>query len=265
MREKYAVAVLPTPILNRPDFSKVFHPDGVVLDSLGLLKAQEMIAFPKTLFTIIRKHPNEPYIYEVTTKAYPVTYPLYVDSRCLEFISQPANYIQPRMPSKKSILKHFETLIGKPYVWGGNYSQGIPQFLQWYPSKSANSKDLDRINRTMEGVDCSGMLYEATLGLTPRNTSWLVDYGRAVLIDGLTSQQIKENLQPLDMILWSGHIVFVLDKEHTIESRAHRGCVFVTPLSERLFQIEEEEKKTPMDSKIQKGFKETGFIIRRML
>ena len=59
----YAIAKVPTPILNKADFSSVFHPQGIELDHLGLLKALEMIAFPNTLFQVVCKHPTFPYIY----------------------------------------------------------------------------------------------------------------------------------------------------------------------------------------------------------
>lgn len=262
MDKHYAIAKLPTPVLNRPDFSEVFHPAGVILDSLGLLKSQEMIAFPNTVFEIIQEYP--PYIYEVRLREYPVSYPLYIDGRSLEFSSYPPKERKLKMPAKEDILNHFQALIGKPYVWGGNYSQGIQEFLNWYPPASHTTMShLDRINRLMEGVDCSGMLYEATQGLTPRNTSWLANYGKGVPIAGLKEEEITKILKPLDMIIWYGHVIYVLNEEYTIESRAHRGCVFITPLLERLYQIRDQEKKRPMNSYKDPEFKENGFIVRR--
>lgn len=38
-------------------------------------------------------------------------------------------------------------------------------------------------------------------------------------IEGKTLEQIIKTLKPLDLIAWAGHVVIVLDQEHTIESR----------------------------------------------
>ncbi|HPE85225.1 MAG TPA: hypothetical protein PLO43_03500, partial [Chlamydiales bacterium] len=83
---------------------------------------------------------------------------------------------------------------------------------------------------TFAGVDCSGLLYEASYGLTPRNTSELISFGE---------ERSLENLQPLDLLVWKGHVVIVLDPYHTIESRLGKGVV-ITPLADRLSEIERE-------------------------
>jgi hypothetical protein len=51
----YAIAFLPTPVLNTPDFSFVFgNKDGKTLhlDDAGLMREVEFIALPETIFTI---------------------------------------------------------------------------------------------------------------------------------------------------------------------------------------------------------------------
>ena len=70
----------------------------------------------------------------------------------------------------------------------------------------------------LKGVDCSGLLYWATNGATPRNTSALVNYGTGVMIMGLSIDQILTELKPLDLIVWSGHVLIVLPGERVIES-----------------------------------------------
>ena len=71
----------------------------------------------------------------------------------------------------------------------------------------------------LKGVDCSGLLYEATHGYTPRNTSALITFGKPVSIANLGSAQIINALEPLDILVWEGHVIIVLDRNRAIESR----------------------------------------------
>ncbi len=72
-------------------------------------------------------------------------------------------------------------------------------------------------------MDCSGLLYAATEGSTPRNTSTLVTSGTGIDIAGKTSAEIVLMLQPLDVIAWKGHMMIVLNKDEVIQSRADYG------------------------------------------
>ena len=52
------------------------------------------------------------------------------------------------------------------YTWHGNTKKGIPQMLEWYPP----SEDISGVLKDkwmLKGMDCSGLLYEATDGYTP--------------------------------------------------------------------------------------------------
>ena len=83
----YAVAELPVPVLNTPDFSFVFgnkEGETLHLDDSGLICEVEFIALPETVFEIketIKKGNN--IIYRITTADYP--YPAqkgyFIDSR----------------------------------------------------------------------------------------------------------------------------------------------------------------------------------------
>jgi hypothetical protein len=265
--KEYAIAKFPTPLLNRADFSYVFGgaSQGVLLDKKGLLNSLEMIAFPGQIFTVVQKPSAFPYICEVKLTSYPVENPIYADERFLEygkkeFFSSETS----KMPSMEEILASLKGMLGLPYIWGGNYSQGIEWMLDLYPPQQSHPLSAVHYhNWVFKGVDCSGMLYEATQGLTPRNTSWLASYGEAILIEGLTEEKILSLLKPLDMIVWHGHVLYVLDDHYTIESRAQRGCVFKTPIAERLMQIRVEEKKEPMNTPKNLFYKEKGFVVRR--
>lgn len=255
-----------TPILNRCDFSYVFghYPHGILLDSSGLLKSLELIALPDSYVQIIAMHHQEPYIAQVLLEQYPSSEALYADIRFLDIakVSQEKNTLS--MPSKQEILRFMEMLIGVPYVWGGNYYRGTTKLLELYPPKRKLTH-LEESNWSLKGMDCSGLLYEATHGLVPRNTSELALFGKGLEIENKTAEEITALLEPLDMIVWKSHVVFILDSKTTIESRAQRGGVVTTDLLKRLKQIESEEDKMPMNSPLNPNYKARGYVIRRWI
>lgn len=269
----YAVAILPAPVLNTPEFSAVFGgSDGKTLhlDRNGLVRELEFVALPGTAFRITESlKRGERTIYRVTTDDYP--YPAkngyFVDSR---FVRSSDTIPPPRprqLPSKQIVIENLLAARGSRYVWGGNIRAGIPQLLDFYPpaagtSLSPSKKEIWQLR----GVDCSGLLYEATGGYTPRNTSSLVKYGRPVPIAGLDADGIIRRLESLDLIVWSGHVLIVLDRERSIESRLGSkdkdGGVVVRPLREALDEVM--KSRVPMDeypTVETEGIK--GFVIRR--
>ena len=78
------------------------------------------------------------------------------------------------------------------------------------------------------GLDCSGLLYEATEGLTPRNTKELMTYGVEISLS---------ERQALDLILYSGHVLIVLSPDKVIESRDEFGGVVVSSFQKRVDMI----------------------------
>jgi cell wall-associated NlpC family hydrolase len=268
----YAVAVLPTPVLNTPDFNTVFGGgDGntLHLDPSGLVREVEFVAFPGTVFRIeeILKRSGGT-IYRATTDDYP--YPTskgyFIDSR---FVRTRATAPPPRprsLPSKEKVIENLLASQGSRYVWGGNIRAGIAQLLSFYPpSHEASLSTAIREMWRLKGVDCSGLLYEASDGFTPRNTSALVEYGTPVKIAGLDAEGIIRRVEPLDLIVWSGHVMIVLDNEREIESRLDRkekGGVVVRPLPVALRELI--KTRVPLDKfphAAGKGIK--GFVIRR--
>lgn len=219
---RYARAEKPTPVLNTPDFRSAFGGrDGKTLarDSQGLVRAVEFIALPGTVFQIENAlNVNGALIYQVSTAEYPPQKTgLYLDSRFVTVSSRPFTPRTAKIPSKNEILNRMVSNQGAPYVWGGNIARGIPEMFQFYPP-SQRIAPQDENMWALRGLDCSGLLYEASNGTTPRNTSELIYFGQPVAIAGLTPAQIAAKLQPLDLIVWKGHVIFVLDKDHTIES-----------------------------------------------
>ena len=215
----YASLRRPAPLYNTPNIPHQQPSLNVSKDHQGLLKQVETIALTGTKFKILKKAAQT--VYEVTTLDYPSPTPLYIDSRFLEAASVETPEREKELPPTDSILKFMKSLVGARYFWGGNWAMGIPEMVHFYPQLSPNDDDL-----LCKGVDCSGLLYQATNGFTPRNTAQLCSYGELLEFD-------LEKVKPLDMMVWPGHVIFVLDHNSVIESAVGKG-VFVSALRERV-------------------------------
>jgi hypothetical protein len=271
----YAIAQLPTPVLNTSDFPFVFgNKDGKTLhlDDSGLLREVEFVALPETVFEIEEVIPGTAAtIYRVTTEDYP--YPTrngyFVDSRFVNTVNyKPEN--RPReLPPQKVIVNKLLSAEGSRYIWGGNYRAGIPEILTFYPPNTSLSQTI-KDQWILKGLDCSGLLYEATNGYTPRNTSSLIAYGKTVPIATLNSEQIIQKLKTLDILVWKGHVIIVIDKNRTIESRldydtrlkGNQGGVRIRTLNEVLEETLNE--RVPVNQYldvVEEGKKK--FVVRR--
>lgn len=272
-------AILPTPVYSTYEIPTLYYDyeklqPRLKLDKNGHMRELEFIALKDSKFVYKSKtfKFGRIHVYEVETDEYPSQKPLYIDSnyvvRC--FKDDPAR--NNKRPEKSEILAALKGMVGFPYRWGGNYHEGIPQQLNFYPVGEV--KDLEEFlqeNRSawiLEGVDCSGMLYEASNGSTPRNTSDLVDFGLPVDIAGLPSDEIAAKLQPLDLIVWAGHVLVVYDSENIIESRprysdGHKGGVRILPLQERLEEIMKTRK--PVNNYYPDLTGDKRFVVRRFM
>jgi hypothetical protein len=148
-------------------------------------------------------------IYRVKTEEYqsPPGIQLYIESR---FLALQNDAPQPRtrlLPERAQILASLRKAVGIPYVWGGNVQEGVPELLHYFYRDIAITGN-ERL--MLAGLDCSGLLYQATNGWTLRNTSQLISFGRAVSISGKKTLEIAGMLEPLDLIAWDGHVVIVL-------------------------------------------------------
>ncbi len=263
---RFARAEIPTPVLNTADFHSVFGgANGRTLkrDFSGLIRAVEFIALPGTVFKIEDTYRIQgTLIYRVRTAEYPPQKTgLYVDSR---FVSVSHSPLPPRaktLPLKSQILEKLASNQGALYVWGGNTARGTPELLQFYPP-SGNIPPEVKNMWALRGLDCSGLLYEAADGMTPRNTSDLITFGKPVLIEGLSAAKIANKLQPLDLITWKGHVIIVLDQKHTIESCmgcSPRGGVTVR----KLRSVLEEVMRTRTPANGYSSEDQKPFVIRR--
>lgn len=249
----YAVADRAVPVYNDAAVAASGMPPKP--DNCGQIRQLEFIALPGTPFRIVEETGKaQQTALEVTTEAYqtPAGVKLFVNPKAITRRAVPAPPRTPAIPQQKELLRRLRATAGTPYVWGGNRRQGVP---------------FGAI-RAYAGLDCSGLLYEATDGYTPRNTAELVSYGQKVPIAGVRRDQLIKRLKPLDLIVWKGHVVVVLDNEQTIESvlwcgRPGNGGVRIAPLRQRLGEIM--ALRTGVDNWPDGGGKPRLFVVRRWL
>lgn len=225
-------AAKPTPVLNTPDFEFAFGGKTgteIPLNERGLPFCFEFVALPGTLFQIVKQ--ESPFVAQVLCPIYRPQTPLYID---LRFTKPGKEERVPQTPSKETLLERMERRLGTPYVWGGNWGAGIPELIHYYPPKGQLDLHTQQL-WILQGVDCSGLLYEASRGATPRNTGELVYYGKTLTTN---------DLQPLDMIVYPGHVLFVLDSHKVIESRFPKG-VILSDLKTRLDELRQTRTQVP--------------------
>lgn len=266
---EYGVARTLTPVLNVPDFRAVFRGGdghGVKTDRCGQIRELEFVAMPGSVFTIIKKHlSGTDVIYQVETNEYAAqpNVRLYVGGRFLTLEHTAPAPRRPVLPPQATLLSALREAAGIPYVWGGNAPDGVPELAAWFHETSGGHNN----NRlTLTGVDCSGLLYFASGGWTPRNTNQLITIGNGVEIAGKQSSEIAPLLQPLDLIVWKGHVIIVLDRQTVIESRLEcgkpgNGGVVMTFLPQRLTEIM--RTRRPANAWPQGKTRQDIFLVRR--
>lgn len=263
--KNFAVSIINTPVLCSKDFKNVFGgSNGYTLkkSKTGLVKEVEFVAYPGTCFEILNSYKVEDhYIYTVKCDEYDIILggdSLYIDSRFVKLTDKKIASPNKECPEKDQIFNYFDKSIGALYVWGANNLSGVPEMMKYYPSsKSLNIED----SKTwmLKGVDCSGLLYEATNGYSPRNTYQLVSFGEQVEIKGLTADAIAKIVKPLDLIVWKGHLIIVYDKRTTIQSAHTAGGVAKKDLLQVLRNLC--NKRTPRNSWSDDS--PDSFVIRR--
>jgi len=266
---QYGVALVSTPVLNTPDFGAVFGGESgkeLKTDRCGQVRELEYIALPGTVFRLLKKQRSGAGdIYQVETDEYtpPANVRLYVASRFLQLGLDAPLPRSRSLPPREAVVATLRASGGLPYVWGGNVPGGVPELEAWFYRGVGGS---DRKRLTLAGLDCSGLLYHATGGWTPRNTSQLITFGQGVAIAGKSAAEIVPLLQPLDLIVWNGHVVIVLDRQSAIESRLQcgtpgNGGVVMTVLSARIAGIM--RTRRPANAWQGDGKKQDIFVVRR--
>jgi hypothetical protein len=226
----------PAPVLNTPLWKAVFcYP--LPLDDQGLLRAVECILLRDSLVKIIERCSDE--IVRIETSEYEGD-ALYMDRRFLERADDRRER-QKENPSIELLLHRLHTWPTTQYIWGGNVARGVPELAEYYPMPST----IDSLSQkiwTLQGLDCSGLLYAATGGSVPRNTAGLLRVGREIPLEGRNQEEILELLSPGDILIWPGHLVIVENGRTTVESRVIKGGVIRTNLRERLEEIMETQE-----------------------
>lgn len=265
----FGVVLSPAPVLHTADFRAIFggaSGNQLATDRCGQLRELEFIALPGTVFTLHEAYSSgAATIFRVETLEYTPTagVQLFVDGRFLELRENaPAQRVR-RLPTHVEIMAALQRSVGSSYVWGGNVQGGVPELLTWWYRGLAGGQ-ISRL--TLAGLDCTGLLYQATGGWTPRNSSQLITYGRALPVAGKTAAEIAATLQPLDLIVWDGHVVIVLDQTTTIESRlacraVGSGGVVTAGLLQRLKQIM--RTRQPVDAWGSSAATRKRFVVRR--
>lgn len=266
---RYVVARGPAPVTNIPMMNEVFGGrDGRTLktDHCGQVRELEFIALPGTFFRVAEElRQGTEVVYRIEMDGYPMPpgSMLYVDGRFMELRNEKPEQ-PPVLPERESIISYLSRSVGAPYVWGGNVRQGVHELLGMFYSGAFSPAEEKRL--TLAGLDCSGLLYAATDGYTPRNTSWLVEFGEGIPIAGRGATELAAMLEPLDLIVWKGHVIIVLDRDTAIESRLDcnapgHGGVVTTPLVRRLNEIM--KTRSPMDSWPRENGGPKAFVARR--
>lgn len=217
---QFAKTVTDTPVLNRSDFAQFFSQSRVWDDS-GHIRFLETILLPGTALEVIDQ--KEP-ILQVVTDEYPSENPLYIDSRFVECSSRPFPARVKKKYTEEEMVKALIDLEGFPYLLGGTVDRTLLLWADLYPPPEGADPFTLR-HWVFDGIDCSGLIYFVADGALPRNTSQLYHFGKAV-----------DELKPLDIIVWPGHMFVALDEEYVIESREFDGVV-ITKWQDRREEI----------------------------
>ena len=262
----YFVAEKPTPIFNMPDLRSVFggKTGSLPFDEVNLVRELEMVAFSGTGFEIVSYRDNK--ILEVKTEVYPARYSLFIDRRFGATTKHKPPPIKNELPHQGIIMGRMRSCVGLPYIWGGNISQGVPEIKQYYPPPMGRKlSKLEEETWEFRGLDCSGLLYEATEGVAPRNTSELLFFGHGISIEGKKADEIIKMLKPLDLVIYRGHVFIVLNEKEVIESKHEFGGVTVSQTTDRLYDFMTLEGRKPVDDPQVAYENETRFLVRRFV
>lgn len=222
-----------TPLFNSANIKEQLEQSQLSFDVSGLFRPLEMIVLPFHNVMVTQEGERVcQVIYPDLVKDRFYTFNRFFEKRWhVEFKQQTLG--------RDQVLQRLQSYLGLPYLWGGNWildQAGLEQLDENF--KGSSVEFMKNLKFLFSGLDCSGLLYAATLAQVPRNTADLVHFGQGLPVDGLSLDQLMKKLQPLDLIVWKGHVLIVLDKTQLIESR-HGFGVIVVSMKERLAEIRE--------------------------
>lgn len=220
------------PLFNTPNIGEQFGKNatkGLHFDKVRLLRALEAIALEGMELRIEKEHVI-PGVHQVSAPWYANVKPLYIAEG---FTLEGVTAFQKANLNRERLLESLYSFPRCMYIWGGNDSKGIEKMYHLFPVERDDLSPFERNYWGLKGVDCSGLLFEVTGGQIPRNTSELLQFGVAVDLS---------DVKPLDLLIWPGHMVIVLEGGKVIESRHEDGGVIMRDLKERLEMIHEERR-----------------------
>ncbi len=183
----YAKTILPTPLFWLPvdqvDINKILGGKGTTglkLNGNNLIMELAVVLPPESPLTLMKKIEKDGFTYyQVRTREFDagrgakVGY--FVDARFIQKTDQKLVERPQTLPSFQEIKNNLLAASGTVYIWGGSWYQGIPEIDKLFPS-DVQLSSLDQKRKLMQGVDCSGLLYQATNGYTPRNSRSLLTF-----------------------------------------------------------------------------------------
>ncbi len=249
---KYVITNTYSPVFNKEDIYKILSelPEEIQTDKKGLIPEIEYIAPPGTEFEISGKIPQKDFtILKVRPVGKDEIY--YIDSRFLE--PGRKKYSGEKL-TEEEIIRNLKSMEGYPYEYGGSVANGVWKLQSMYEIDGLKEKWKPK------GLDCSGLIFQATDGMTPRtSTEMVTEFGEGLEIEGKDSEEILEMIKPLDIIGYPGHVFIALDKESVIESSPKKG-VRILNTESRLKSLMKERK--PVNA-ITSENKSKSFVIRR--
>lgn len=223
------------PVFNAPDLD-IYYGQRIVesekkysslkLDEWGQIDEVACHVFPREILSVKERIYNEVLgrdVYRVIGdnqfyQSEKTSY--YVDSVFFE-LDDGENLGRFPLLSKEEVLANLQGFASSnaSYIWGGMNSGGCPMILDKYVFDFAT--DLEMKKAIGAGFDCSGLIYSAHRNPSaPRNTSQMVVAGSSIDIEGRSFDEILSMIQPLDIIVWRGHVlIFLKDDGTCVDSR----------------------------------------------
>lgn len=241
-RAPFALVKAPAPVFNAMDLVRWFGGEkgsSLLLDDENLLRCTETVLLPGSKVKLLEPCAKRlAPLWKISTTEYPFSGEFYVHEHFLDFQETEPKERVRLLPSKAEILSRCESLLGARYIWGGSCAEGIPSLAELHPpilpfrELSLEMQEM----WTLKGVDCSGLLHYATHGFTPHRTSALLHWGKEVPFVGKGAEAIAAALEPLDLIVWPGHVLIAIEGNRLIESRNPVGVV-ATDSASRVAEI----------------------------
>lgn len=170
--------------------------------------------------------PHDDVVVRVVTSAYHryAIEPLFALDAVLEPFRGHCEPGAGRPPKRADVLARLLELLGTPYLFGGTSERGSPRQRQVlvelgaFEERDLDHPELDRIARA-HGIDCSGLLNAATEGFFIGDSRDTVHLGPVLdLREGTPPDEVARMLEPLDVIVWQGHMVIAMGDGRIIQS-----------------------------------------------